>query len=634
MSNLLIELPLELELPEKQILQMGESIIRLARIETNDSLLAKINEDTVITVLALLEQDIMDVLTTRATNNREKTFIVVLPPKHYKRIKWLKKNLIILPLSHGFLESKYENLIILGLVLREMLAKLNESHEMLQYQLKELSEIGIALSSEKNLDILLDMILTEVRKFTNADAGSLYIKESSNLVFEVAQNDSIDKKPRNESSFKKFSVPISSKSIAGHVALTKEPLNIKDVYKIDKSSSFQHDKGFDKKFDYRTKSILTFPMMDNQDEVIGVLQIINALDDLGVPIPFSNTLERLVESLGSQAAVAIKNTKLIEEIQALLISILEYTASLIDARSRHTAGHSHRVAHLVIEIARGINAAEKGYFKDITFSQDQLQELNSAALLHDVGKIGIPEAVLDKHFRISLKNMDAINWRIKYTKSLLIMTVSESETIRCNDVLITHDNVDDYTKMLDELWKVVNEINECHFLSDEYEILLEDYKIFFVETNTEKFLLLTQEEYENLRIKKGNLTEREREIINSHINLTCETLEKIPFPPHLSKVPDIAGMHHEKLDGTGYPKGLKGDEIPLQSRILAIADFIDALSAKDRPYRSGFDLEKTMNILMKEAKAGKFDHNLSEFIKEGLEREQIIFPWYIIVEKE
>jgi len=524
--------------------------------------------------------------------------------------------------------SQVTTLLNKGLFFLETLKHFRLCNRNLQERLAELNKIGIALSSEQNLDRLLDMILREVRKFTRSDAGSLYIKDGDELVFKVAQNDTIDRQSGREREFKQLRIPISTKSLAGYVAQTLKPLNIMDVSEILKDSPFQHDPSFDEKFDYKTKSILTFPMKDTKGELVGVLQLINALDENCEPIPFNKTVESLVESMGSQAAVAIKNAALLDDINKLLMSLIEYSSALIDARSRHTSGHSKRVAHLVIEIAMLINKSNDPPFDKTKFNRDEMQELYFSALLHDIGKIGVPEAILDKKSRISDQGIEALFWKIKMLSKEIEEEVNKKGHFVFCKLAIDPKNINEMEKKLGNLWDEIKKINETNVLTDEVEESVKQFSKAKIKADKDEFELLTSEELQNILIKSGNLTDIEREIIKNHINLTIDTLERIPFPRHLAGVPFFAGQHHEKLDGSGYPRGLRGDQIPLQSRILTIADHIDALSAQDRPYRKGLPLSQSISILVRDAEKGLLDIDIVRLFKENVENGKLQIPWY------
>lgn len=499
----------------------------------------------------------------------------------------------------------------------------------LRDRLTELNKIGIALSSEQDLDHLLHMILKEVRKFTRSDAGSLYIKDGDELVFKISQNDSIDKNnPGNEKTFTQFRIPISSKSLAGYVAQSLKPLNIIDANEIPHDAPYQHDSTFDQKFGYHTRSILTFPMKDTKGELVGILQLINALDENGQAVPFGKTVESLVESMGSQAAVAIKNAALIDDINKLLMSLIEYSSALIDARSSHTSGHSKRVAHLVIEIALLINKSDVPPFDKIKFNREELQELYFSALLHDIGKIGVPESVLDKRTRLSEYALESLFWKIQYLLIEMKKEIDQKGSFLLSNKEIDMKKYPSAEKRLLKLMDHLKELNKTDILKDDFKEAVEELSEIRFKIGDEEYSLISEQEKENILIIHGNLTDKERGIIKNHINLTIDTLEKIPFPHHLAGVPYFAGQHHERLDGSGYPRGLSGNQIPLQSRILAIADYTDALSAQDRPYRKGLPLSQSMEILLRDAKKGLLDINVVKLFKENIEKGRLQIPWY------
>ncbi|MBU0568042.1 GAF domain-containing protein, partial [bacterium] len=493
--------------------------------------------------------------------------------------------------------------------------------------LEDLNKIGIALSAEHNLDRLLEMIVRKVRHFTRADAGSLYIKEEDSLNFVVAQNDTLDRKDPGRAPFKSFKLEISKKSIAGYAALTGELLNISDVYSLSKTTPYQFDSSFDRNMNYRTGSMLVVPMKDHQDEIIGVLQLINSLNKEGNPVPFEKEYEGLVSSLASQAAVAIRNAKLIEEIKNLFKRLVEYSASAIDARSPHTAGHSRRVATYAMRIAKAINEEKEGHFAKINFSDEELEELNYAAWLHDIGKIGVREHVLEKSDKLSLGRMEAIDNRFSYIKKSL-----ENEVLTKKNKLYEESRyhpeifeeldqaLSSNLRMLEEELSFISKVNKPGFLpDDDLERLRQIKNKSYTDIDGRERPYLTDFEFENLSVRKGNLTVKEREEIQSHVQHTLNIVGKIPFPKNLMHIPEYAGCHHEMLNGDGYPNKLKGEEIPLQAKILSAIDIYDALTAADRPYKKAIPTEKALDILRFEVKDNHLDKDIVElFINKKL----------------
>ncbi|MEK7847268.1 MAG: GAF domain-containing protein, partial [Nitrospinota bacterium] len=292
---------------------------------------------------------------------------------------------------------------------------MSSGYVALEEKIKRLNRIGVALSSQTDLRLLLDMIVKEGRGFTNSDAGSLYIKEGDKLIFEVAQNDTLDKRlgEHEREAFIPFPLPLTKKSIAGYVALTGITLNISDVYHLTEKDEYSFNRDFDMRNNYKTTSMLVIPMTDHEGEIIGVLQLINALDKTEKVIPYPKEFEDLISSLASQAAVAIRNAKLIQDIKNLFEALVKYSATAIDARSPHTAGHSKRVAELSIKVADTINKEKDGPLSDIKFSLLEMEELRIAGWLHDIGKIGVREWVLEKANKLNDDRMETIQNRFQ-----------------------------------------------------------------------------------------------------------------------------------------------------------------------------------------------------------------------------
>ncbi|MDY6851501.1 MAG: HD domain-containing phosphohydrolase [Thermodesulfobacteriota bacterium] len=501
--------------------------------------------------------------------------------------------------------------------------------EDLKDQIQRLNDIGIALSSETKLDRLLDLIVRELRGFTLADAGSLYIRDGDDLQFEVAQNDTLQaRQGADAESFRPFPLPLTKKSIAGFVALTGETLNIKDVYGLDDSVEFSFNQDFDKRNDYRTKSMLVVPMFDHRKGIIGVLQLINALDSKGDVVPFSQDVESLVLSLASQAAVAIRNAQLIASIKNLFAALVQYSASAIDARSPHTAGHSRRVASLALLAAAAIDRQTQGPFAETCFSEEELEELSYAAWLHDIGKIGVREWILEKFDKLNPTRMDLIRSRfdqigqgfqLEHQRRLLDF-YEAGRRPGPEEIAVLASERDRRLEQLRDDLDFLIKINTPGWMSDEDLARLDEIAAKeFTGGDGEEIRYLTDFEYKNLSIRKGNLTDEEYREIQSHVTYTYNIIKQIPFTPELSRIPDFAVAHHEMLNGTGYPKGLKAENIPLQARILGVVDIFDALVARDRPYKKAMPVEKALFILQDEAKVGRLDPDIvALFVKEKL----------------
>lgn len=478
---------------------------------------------------------------------------------------------------------------------------------------KELLSIGIALSAERNNDKLLDDILSKVRQITRADAGSLYLleriegTEDQNLLFKIAHNDS------NPSDFTEFRMPLNSKSIAGYVAVTSRILNIPDVYVIPFSEPYSFNKSYDIATDYRSCSILTVPMLDHHENTIGVIQLINRKRDynklLNSPAdvemyvePFDAEDENIVLSLASQAAVSLENNILYTEIETLFEGFVAASVKAIESRDPTTSGHSSRVAIYTIETARAVNNELSGRFADVHFSDDQLKELRYAGLLHDFGKVGVREHVLVKAKKLYPEHMDLIKMRFAYIRKCI-----ELEYIQHDD----RTKLQEKLKELDEALVLLIAANEPSVSKENPIVRLGEFnkKTYIAPDGTEA-AWITDEEYEFLRIKKGCLNETERKEIESHVEYSTDFLQNIPWTSTLKGLPDIARGHHERMDGTGYPDGKSGEELSIQSRIMAVADIYDALTASDRPYKRALPVSVALKIILEEADDNHLDRDI------------------------
>lgn len=506
----------------------------------------------------------------------------------------------------------------------------------LKEQLEKLNQIGIALSSETNLMRLLGLVVEESREFTGADAGSLYIRDGDVLCFEVAQNDTLARRSEAQAdSFRPFPLPLTRTSIAGYVAVTGETLNVKDVYELEHDASVEYsfNRDFDKRNDYRSRSMLVVPMQDHRHENIGVLQLINALDDNGQVKPFPTDVEDLVRSLASQAAVAINNAKLISDIKNLFSALVKYSASAIDARSPHTAGHSMRVAALAGLLAKAVNKQRTGAYANMSLNEDELEELDYAAWLHDIGKIGVRENVLEKAGKLNPDRMHLISSRferiglsIKLDYKQKILDKYSNGAPEPSEIAALEQEMKIRLADIESDLALIHKINNPGWIDDGEMTSLERIASgTYLDDAGEPRPYLDDFEYENLSVRKGNLTNIEYQEIQSHVAHTENIVAKIPFTPELSRIPEFASAHHEMLNGSGYPKHLTGTEIPLQARILAVADIFDALVARDRPYKKAIPVDRALSILRDEASVGRLDPELVElFIMEKIGSEETV----------
>lgn len=475
----------------------------------------------------------------------------------------------------------------------------------LETDIRKLTEISIALSKEKDRNKLLEMILIEAKTLSNADGGTLYMKENDNEIsFEIVMTDSLNIH-MGGSSDKVVTFPslklIDNKGkpnltqIAPYVAITGESINIPDAYEAE-GFDFSGTRAFDKTTGYRSKSFLTVPLKNHEDEIIGVLQLLNARSkDNKTIIPFDNHSESIVSALASQAAITLTNKNLVKDLRTLFESFIKVIADAIDKKSPYTGGHCHRVPVLTMAIAEAVNDTNNGVYKDTYLDNEELYELHIASWLHDAGKVTIPEYVVDKATKLETiyDRINQVETTVEILKRDLEITYLKSDKTK-EDLYHYEYELNELNLDLDFL-KKVNIGSE--FMSEEDIDRVRKISTRSLIKNGSTMPLLSENEVKNLCISKGTLTAEEREIINSHVSVSIEMLEQLPYPKALRNVPEIAGGHHEKMDGTGYPKGLTREEMSVQARMMAIADIFEALTAYDRPYKKGKTLSEALNIL-------------------------------------
>ena len=486
--------------------------------------------------------------------------------------------------------------------------------------IRKLIDIGAALSHEENQTKLMEMIVDVGRMCTNADGGTLYIKSEDNrtLRFEIIQTRSLDifmggtkeKITWHDINLFNEDGTENHSNVSSHVALTGKTIEIKDVY-TEKGFDFAGTKAFDQQTNYRSKSMLVVPLKDHENEIIGVIQLINAQNpkDSSV-IPFSEESQEITESLASQAAVVLTKNRLLKGLEELFNSFLRTIAKAIDEKSPYTSGHIDRVTDITMMIANRINDENSGRFSSVQFSKDELNELRISAWMHDIGKITTPEYIIDKATKLETI-YDRIN-EIE-TRFELLKRDAEVKLLKKKLELTRNGREKDIIKHEEEYQKEIKEIDKAFTLilqSNKGEESMSDINIQMVkdmamntwEKHGEKQPWLSENEVKNLTIMRGTLTNKEREIIQNHASLTESMLSELPFPKKLKNVKKYASSHHETLTGTGYPNKLKGDKIPLQARIIAFADIFEALSASDRPYKTGkttSEVIKIINIMVK-----------------------------------
>ncbi len=482
-----------------------------------------------------------------------------------------------------------------------------------------LHEVGRALVSEQNLDRLLDLILTKARELVKAEAGSIYLLngegDGRELLFAHTQNAKV-KLP-----FHRIVMPVTHQTLAGFVALSRETLNIQDVYRIPDAAPYRFNDSFDRQAGYRTTSVLVVPMQDTEGCVLGILQLLNRLDDdAGGGGSFSAEDQSLAQSLAGQAAVAVKNAQLREEIEQLFEGFVAASVTAIEARDPVTSGHSGRVADLTVGLAEAVNATPNGTYGDLVFTDHQLREIRYASLLHDFGKVGVREQVLVKAKKLDPSQLELILQRLRQ-RELEEALALLSQAWRRGDPFEGsrwEQVIQDRQAETEQLMHLVRLSNEPTVLAQEVAEglgLLED--LTFTHWNGERREVVEPEHLASLRIRRGSLSEVERLEIESHVTHTFRFLERIPWTRDLAGIPEIAYAHHERLSGRGYPRQLGATEIPVQSRAMAIADVFDALTARDRPYKGAVPLEHSLAILEEEARDGAIDHPLLDLFIEA-----------------
>ena len=508
-------------------------------------------------------------------------------------------------------------------------ASLLREAEQTKRQLEELNQIGVRLSAERDTDALLTMILSKAREVTHSDAGSVYLVEEERgrrqLRFKLTQNDFVSVP------FLEFTIPISAESVAGYVAQSGEVLHLADAYEPPLGAPYRINRSFDRQVGYRTKSMLVVPMRTPAGETIGVLQLINCkrhgnrrFDSVEAidrdAIPFPERFMSLAASLGSQAAVALQNSRLLASIQTLFEGFVGAAVTAIESRDPTTSGHSFRVADLTVSLAQAADRADHDPFKAVRFSPDEMREIRYASLLHDFGKVGESEEVLVKAKKLVPQHLEAITQRVELIRrgvELRVLGKKLDLALRGGAALPTDElarcdaELAGLLRELDAHLAAVVAANEPTVMPHDVATHIQHLPLAaFVDHHGRSLTVITEEEARTLSIQRGSLTPEEFKQIQSHVVHTYQFLTRIPWTRELGNIPEIARSHHEKLNGSGYPEGFAGDRIPIQSRMMTITDIFDALTARDRPYKAAVPVDRALDILGFERKAGAIDSAL------------------------
>src|ERR1700674_577985 len=513
-----------------------------------------------------------------------------------------------------------------NVVLKRQVAQLDEQATRRHRQFRELNRIGIALSAEKDIERLQSFILTSMRQLTHADGASLWLKtedeNGAKLFLASSQNHSIDK-----STYSAFTVPVDEKTVVGYTVSVGKSQRYEDAYNPPPGKPVG-GKSFDAQFGYRTKSMLTVPMRDYNNKVVGAVQLINAKRRLETRRTAAHVENRVIsfhdediesiESIANQAAVALDNKNLLKDIEELFDQFVTASVYAIEQRDPSTAGRSGSVEALTMKLADDVTRIEVGKYRDVIFNKDQLKELRYACLLHDFGKIGVREDILVKEKKLFRYQLPLIKWRFdsveRWAQLRAELEAKQGDGVDAASVAEIERRLEAELDQYRMWFEAIETANEPSVLPEDKASTLSDMKGHdFPDVSGRVHPLIAPEEFHFLSIQKGTLTNEERKEIESHVSKSHDFLSKIPWTklsPLMGDIPEFAWGPHEKLDGSGYPRGLRGSEIPTQVRMMTISDIYDALTARDRPYKPAVPTPAALDILNAEAGRGELDPDL------------------------
>jgi len=516
------------------------------------------------------------------------------------------------------------------------MAKRDGQLERARYEVDLLISVGRGLSQERDLDSLLSQVLERACEVTHADAGSVYVVEGEHedlrertLRFKITQNDSVDVESSG------FTLPVSSESIVGTCVLSSESINIPDLYGLgepgapDNPWGFRHDRSFDERHGYQTRSMLTVPMISARDQVIGVIQLINkrakavltleAAEDFDTKVvPFDDASAEVAFALASQAGIALENAMLYDEVRKLFEGFVHASVTAIESRDPTTSGHSQRVADLTVGLAKAVDRIDTGSYADLRIGFDDMKQIEYASLLHDFGKVGVREHVLVKAKKLYPHERDLVLERFNFIRKTMeaeqlerkvryLMEASRDEV--AEQLAAIDADAKRTLEEIDEFIEFVLQANEPTVLDKGgFERIADIAARTYFDLQGSERRYLSDQEAIALQLPRGSLTVEERAAIEEHVVHPYKFLKQIPWGRTFKDIPEIAGAHHEKLDGSGYPRG--ANSIAPPARMMTISDIFDALTASDRPYKRAVPVPKALDILGYEVKAGKLDSEL------------------------
>lgn len=498
-------------------------------------------------------------------------------------------------------------------------------------RLKALQEVAAGLISATSTDVLFEKIVDHVCHLMVCDAASFYLYDGQDtLSFLIAKNCSV------RADFRSTKLPTDGDSLAAFVFRSAKPVIVDDVYKISKNGAYRFNARFDERIGYRSKSMLTFPLKNRRGEVLGVIQAINKKfkqsevwpskdeDAVGMMPSFDQDDVDLMESLAAIASASLENAHLYEEIENLFDGFVRASVHAIESRDLTTLGHSERVTLLTIGMAKEISKRTEGPFKDVTFSDDEIEELRFATLLHDFGKIAVPEYVIQKDEKLSRYQKMELRMRIEdFKKTAQFEIYKEHMSQPGFDAALVEVEIRKVEEVFENMYREIIQLNKPTVLDDDKSVALSAFSsMTFMGSGGKPILLLTPDDVRALSVKRGSLSDDERQLMQDHVEHSYRFLREIPWTAKYKHIPDIARGHHELLDGSGYPLGLKGEAISLKVRIMTICDIFDALVANDRSYKPALPVERAIAILRSEADRGRVDAQVLDVFCEAKIYEQ------------